>query len=145
MSSKSVVSAIVRRNSHNSSRSVSCQYIVGNPDWNSLVVKWIDSIRSGKYSRYFFICYAFSFCATFGCCKIVIHSSLLFACCYLLHILAFGSKHHKCYSEYSIGTSSKNIELDIRVFHTELHFCSFATTDPVTLCFFYRVAPVYFL
>ena len=53
--SKIEVSAVMRRNTHNSSRPMICQHIIRNPDRKFFPIERVDRIRTGKSTMLFFI------------------------------------------------------------------------------------------
>ena len=139
---KRIVTAVVSRNRHNGSRTVSRQHVIADPDRHSFTRKRIDSIRTAEYTRHTAVRNAFTLCTFLRAVKVSLHFSTLPVGSQLRNQLTFGCQHHECYAKHRIGTSGENGKLHVTVLHLEAHFRTFRTTDPVALRFFQRISPV---
>ena len=75
--------------------------------------------------------------------EICLYISTLCVSCQLCNIFTLWRKHHKRNTKYSISTSSKYFKFDIRISHFKSHFSTFRTANPVLLCLFQRICPIY--
>ena len=142
MFSKSIVAAVVCRNSHNRSRSVSRQYIIANPNGNSFARKRINGIRTAEYAGYATVGDSFAFGTFFCPVKVSLYLCFLRFGSQQRNQLTFRSQYHKRYTEHRIGTGSKDGKFQIAVFYLEAYFRTLRATNPVTLGFFQRFRPV---
>ena len=132
---KRVVTTVVSRNGHDSTCTVTSQYIVADPYRNSLACKRIDSVRTTEHACYTTVGDTFTFGTFLGTIQISFHFCFLTFGCQQRNKLTFRSQHHECYSKHGIGTGRKDGKFQIAVFYLETNFRTFRTADPVTLCF----------
>ncbi|OPZ01974.1 MAG: hypothetical protein BWZ11_01278 [Bacteroidetes bacterium ADurb.BinA395] len=142
MFGKSVVSAVVRRNSHNSPCSVTGKHIIGNPNGNFFPGNRMNGIRTGKNSRNTPICQAFTFCTLFGVLEVFFNFSCLLGSGTYFYQFAFRSKYHKCNAKYGIRTCGKYFKSFFSAFYGKTDFGTFTSSYPIPLCFFQGVGPV---
>ena len=122
---KRIVATVMCRYGHDSSRTITCQYIITDPYGDSFVCQRVDGIASGEYTAYTAVGNTFAFRTLFSAFKVSIYFCLLSGSSELCHKFTFGGKYHEGYTEYCIGTSGKNGEFNIRIFHFKLHFGTF--------------------
>ena len=113
MLGESIVAAIVGGYGHDGSCSVSCQYVIADPDGHCFTCKRIDSIRTAEYTGH----------AAVGDGQ-------------LGYQITFRSQNHEGHTEHGICTGSKDGKFEIAVFYLELYFGTFGASDPVLLSFF---------
>ena len=142
MFGKSVVAAVVCRHCHDGACSVSCQYIIANPDGYCFARKRIDGVASREYACYAAVGDTFAFGTFLGTFQISVYIVFLFRGGYLGYQFAFGSQHHKGNSKHGICTGGENGKFQITVFYLELDFGAFAAAYPILLCFFQGFGPV---
>ena len=130
------------RNGHDGACSVSGQYIIADPDRNSLLCKRIDGIRSGEYAGHTTIGDAFAFRLLLRVGNVFIYVRFLCGCGQFSYQFAFGSEHHEGDAEDRIGTCREDGERLVRVLDLEFHLGTFAASDPVALCLFQGIGPV---
>ena len=140
---KSIVTTIVSRNSHNGSCTISSQYIVADPYWNRFTSKRIHCIRTTEYTGNTAIGDTFTFGTLLSTVQISFHFCFLCLSCQYRNQFTFRSQYHESNTKHSISTSSKDGKFQIAVFYLETYLCTFRTTNPVTLCFFQRISPIY--
>ncbi len=129
--------------SHNSSRSVSRQYIIGCPNGNFVTGKRIDTICSCKFTgNFIYIGNSFAFGASFYPLNIFFNFLFLFRYNNLLQKFVFRCQNHKCSTIKCIGACSKHLNNIVVPFYVKVYRCTFTATNPVTLHFFKRVAPI---
>ena len=104
MFGKSIVAAVVCRNRHNSTCTITSQHIVWYPYRDRLVREWVFSIRPWKHTAHFLISHAFKFCLFVRLGYVLFYSFMLRSCGELLHQFAFWCKHHKSNTKDSVGT-----------------------------------------
>ena len=131
-----VVAAVVCRNSHNGTCTITREYIVAHPNRNLLSCDGVDGICAGEHTCYIAVDHTFTLGALLCAVEISLYSLFLVCCSELGNKLAFGSKYHECNTEYCVGTCGEDCKLNITIFHAELHFCTLAAANPVTLCLF---------
>ena len=142
MLGKSIVTAVVRRHSHDGTRTVSCKYIVAYPDGNCLTGKGIDGIASGEYTGNATVGNTFAFGTFLGAFQISVYFIFLCVGGKLLYQFAFGSQYHEGDAEHGICTGGEDSEFQIAVFYLEFYFSAFAASYPVLLGFFQGFGPV---
>ena len=97
---KSIVTAVVRRHSHDGTRTVSGKYIVAYPDGNCLTGKGIDGIASGEYTGNATVGNTFAFSTFLGAFQISVYFIFLCVGGKLLYQFAFGSQYHEGDAEH---------------------------------------------
>ena len=143
MPGKGVVTTVMCRHCHDGACTVSGKYIVAYPNRYLFTRKRIDGICAGEYTADMLVHESLAFGAALGSGYVGCHGFALFGGGDFVHIFAFGSKHHKSNTKNRIGTSGEYFEVYIiSSFDGKMHFCSFATTYPVALCFLERVGPI---
>ena len=112
MSGECKIPLIAARHGHDGACTITCQYILRNPDRNFSSIKWIDSVGTCKASSdLFYIGLPFSVAAAFYIVQVFFYCFFLFSCCYLCNEIKFGSNYHKIYSEDGIGPGGVNYKL----------------------------------
>ena len=142
MLGKRVVAAVVCRNRHDCACSVACEYIIGDINRYLSVRERIDSIGTGKHTRYFAVGNAFAFRTVFATVEVCLHFGALLVRHHALHIFAFRRKNHERHTEDGIRTGRKDSKRFILTLYGKLHLCTFAATDPVALGLFEALCPV---
>ena len=61
----------------------------------------------------------------------------------LVNKLTLRSKHHEGDTKDSVGTSGEDGELHVAVLHLKFHLSSLGASNPVALCLFQRLCPIY--
>ena len=136
MFGKSIVAAIVSGYSHDGSCSISCQYVITDPNRYCFTGKRIDGIRSTEYTGNATVGDTFAFRTFLGAVEVGIYFRFLFGSSDLCYQFAFRSQYHKGNAEHRICTGSKDSKFKIAVFYFELYFGTFRTAYPVLLSFF---------
>src|SRR5438046_10468531 len=52
-SRKHEVAFVMGGHAHDGACSITKQHVIGNPDWNSLAIYWIDCVRAAENARFF--------------------------------------------------------------------------------------------
>ena len=138
-----IVTAVVCRNGHDSSCSVSRKYIVADPYRYLFSCDRVYRIRAGEDSGDVAVYHTFTLCTFLCTVEISLYSLFLSFCSKLCDKLAFRSKDHECNAEYGIGACCEYSEFNIAILYVELHLCTFAASYPVTLCLLQGIGPVY--
>ena len=141
MLGENIVAAVVGRYRHNSTRSVTCQYIFGNPDGNLFIGEGVDGIRAREDTCHFMVHLALTLRTLFHIVEIFIHSSFLVGCGQLCYQFTLGSQHHEGNAKHRIGTGGEDGKMQIAVGYLEFYFGSFRTANPVALCLFQGICP----
>ena len=139
---KGIVARVVSRNSHDSTRSITCQHVVAHPDWVLLASEWVDGIAAREHTRHLLVNHALAFRALLHLFQIGIHLRLLLRRSQFCHEFALWSQHHERHSEHRICTGGEDGEMLVGVSHIELHFRSFRATNPVALGFLQTLCPL---
>ena len=143
MFGKGIISFITARHCHNSSGSVSCQYIIPYPHRNRFFGKRMFCIRSCKNTgNGFHICHTLSFTSFCRSRNIRLHSFFLFRSSDLSHQFVFRRQSHKSYSENRIGTGREYFHNRIMVIQVKCNRSSNGFPNPVTLAFLDTFTPV---
>ena len=142
MFGKSIVAAIVSRYSHDGSCSISCQYVITDPNRYCFTGKRIDGICSTEYTGNATVGDTFALRTFLGAVEVGIYFRFLFGSSDLCYQFAFRSQYHKGNAEHRICTGSKDSKFKIAVFYFELYFSAFRTAYPVLLSFFQWISPV---
>src|SRR5574344_91543 len=142
---KSIVTAIMSRNTHNGTRTITGYYIFGHENRHFVTRERIDSIRTREHTCKVMLRLTLQFCTLLRSFYISIHLFFLRGYSKAIHIITLRSKNHESDTEHCIRTRCKNSNGLLRILYMELYFSTFRTTYPVTLCLFYRIGPVYFI
>ena len=125
MFGKRIVTAIVSRNRHDGTGSISGQYIITDPYRNSITRKRIDGIRTAEHTGYPTVGNTFAL-GTFLCTvQISFNFRFLGFGGQLWNQFAFRSQHHESHTEHGIGTGRKDGKFQIAVLHLETNFSTF--------------------
>ena len=112
MSCKRVVPAVVCRNSHDCSCSVTGKYIFRNPDRNFLLCERICSIAAGKDTcNLTCLGHSLPLCLLFGIIEILLDSTLLLWSSQFFHPFTLRSEYHESDPEYSVSPGSKYLHV----------------------------------
>ena len=136
MLGKSIVAAIVGGYGHDGSCSVSCQYVIADPDGHCFTCKRIDGIRTAEYTGNAAVGDTFAFRTLLGAVQIGVYFCFLFRSSQLGYQFTFRSQYHEGHAEHGICTGGKDGKFEIAVFYFKLHFSTFGASDPVLLSFF---------
>src|SRR3712207_2532857 len=128
MFGKRIIAAIMRRNSHDGSRSISCQYVIADPHRNGFACKRINGVRTTEHSAHAAIGNTFAFGTFLRTFEISLHFGFMFRSSQPLYQFAFRSQYHESNAEHRIGTGSKYGKFQIAVFHLKLYFGAFAAS-----------------
>ena len=142
VTSESIVAAVVGRHCHNCAGTVSSENVVADVDRNLLSGNGIYSIRTAEHTRHFLVDHSFAFGFALGFGDVFVDSGAALRRGNLVDILAFGREDHECDAENSVGTSGENQQVFVGANEWELHFGTFAVSNPVSLSFLERVGPV---
>ncbi len=140
---KGVIAAVMCGHGHDCARTISGKYIVAYPNRYLLACKRIDGVCAGEYTADTLVHKSLALGTALGCGDVVCYCFALLGGGDLVYILTLGSKYHKCYTEYRIGTCGEYFKVYvISSVDCKVHFGTFATTYPVALCFFERIGPI---
>ena len=143
MTGESIVAAVVRRNGHDRTGTVTGQHVIADIDRNLLAVERVDGIAACKLSAHAFGIGHTLPLRTFFCFgQVFIYDGFVFGSRQFLHQFMLGSQHHERDAEDGIGTRRKNFQLSVQSFQAEKHLGSFAPADPVALYLFERFTPL---
>ena len=143
MTGESIVAAVVRRNGHDRTGTVTGQHVIADIDRNLLAVERVDGIAACKLSAHAFGIGHTLPLRTFFCFgQVFLYGGFVFGSRQFLHQFMLGSQHHERDAEDGIGTRRKNFQLSVQSFQAEKHLGSFAPADPVALYLFERFTPL---
>ena len=145
---KRIVTAIVSRNRHYGSSTITGKYIFRHPYRHLLSCQRIGSIGTCENAAYCMsLGYSLPFRLLAGLGKIGLHLILPLSHSKLLHPLALRSKHHKSHAKDSIspGSEDGHIIFLTSVGNLEYHFSTVAATNPVTLHILQGIGPIQIL
>ena len=146
MACKGVVTRVVSRYSHNSTCSVTGQYIVRSIDWNTLAGEWVSSIRTCEDTAHTLgLGNTLTLRALLCLLDVGLHSLLLLGSGHICNPLVLRRNNHKCYTENSVGTSGENLQFaTLAICHLgiEEYLCTLRATNPVALNLLQRLAPL---
>ena len=134
MACKGIVAAVVRRNGHDGTCTIASQYVVANPDGYLVARKGVDGIASAEYTTHAAVADSFAFGTLLGALQVSLHGLFLAGGSHLSHQFAFRSQHHEGHAKHRVGTGGEDGELQVAIFHLELHFGTFGASNPVALC-----------
>ena len=140
---KGVVTAVVCRHGHNGTSAISGQHIVAYVYWNLLAGDGVDGIRAAEHTAHLLVDESLALGLVLHLAYVGFHSRLLVGSGHLVHIFTFGSKHHECYTENSVGACGENEQIEVAVLHLEVHLSSLAIANPVALRLLDGVRPVH--
>jgi len=143
MTGKCVVTAIVSRNGHNGTRTISGQNVITDIDRNLFPVEGVNGIGSGKLAANpFGVGHTFPFGTFFGFGQVGLNRLLIFRGGELLYQLVFWSQHHKGDSENGIRASGKDLQFLVSSLQTKKELGTLTAADPVALNLFERITPL---
>ena len=142
MFGESIVAAVVCRYGHDSTCTVTGQYIITYPDGYFFSVERVDGVCAREDTAYASIHEAFAFGTVFDLVDVSIDGRFLFGCRYLCHIFAFRGENHERNTENRVGACREDSKGNVGTDDLEFHFSAFGTTYPVTLGLFEGVAPI---
>ena len=119
MLGKSIVTAIVSRNCHDSTRTIAGKHIITDIYRNFLAGNRINGIAAREHSRYLLLNHALTLGLVLNLIDIGIYVCFLLLSNHQIHILALGSKHHESNSKDSVGTSGENLQVDVATCNLE--------------------------
>ena len=136
MTCKSIVAAVVCRHCHDGTGTVTGQYIIANPNGNSLSRERINTVSTCKNTTYLTVGDTVALGSFLRCSHVFVYFGFIFGRCKLFYQFAFRSQNHKGYTKHGIGTSSENGDFYVTVFNLKLYFGAFRASYPIALSFF---------
>ncbi len=141
--SKSIVTLIMGRYSHDGTGSMGCQYIVRNPDWNLLAIDRVDGIGTCEYTGLVLVeLSAHQVRLLFCFFAVSIHSSLLLWCRNFFNKRMFRCQHTVCSTKQCIAAGCKDCELLVCAIDPKDNIGTHRLADPVALHFLGGFRPV---
>ena len=149
MLGEGIVTAIVSRNGHDSTRTITRQHVFSNPDGYFLVRKRIDGIAAREHTRHLMVHLTVTLCALLHVVKVFFYLLLLLRCGQFCHQLRLRSQHHERHAEHRVGTGGEDGETLLVlsraggvIGYFEIDFRTLRATNPVALRLLQRVSPV---
>ena len=136
------VTVVVGRDAHDGAGTVICQYIIGKPDRDLLLIQGIDGVGSGKDARFLLILQTVYIGLHGGVVDIFVYSFPGLGRCQRGCQLMLRRKHHEGRAVQSIRPGGIDRDLLFSSLDGELHLCAVGFSDPVGLHFLYFFRPV---
>ena len=133
------VARVMRRHGHDGAGAVAHHHVIGDPDWNLLVVDRVDGVAAGKDAGLFLLkLRPLEFALLRGRIPVGIDGRAF----EFINERMLGRQHHIRRAEERVGTRRENAER-LTGFGLEINFRTFAPANPVALLFLDRLRPVH--
>ena len=133
---KRVVAAVMCRNRHDSACAVACKHVIGDINRNLALGQRVDGIGACEHTRHAAVGNTLTLRAVLAAGEVSLHFFALLVGHHALHVLALRCQHHKRHAIYRVRTGGEDGKRRVLPFDGELHFCSFASSYPVSLRLF---------